>query len=175
LRPSKGKNETLGDVIEEVIEVIEEVEEVFGEVFGGGSDEPPDDGHGSGDGGGGDDDGARDLRARIAAQQGQIDKLIAILGSVASYDGVTNVIDNGLSELSAQLAPLAQIVPVRTGAKLPDNVSDAVIAMQTVLKRPNWTSAGKLTVREKRVFLIGEPGTLRANRDRASQSGGSAS
>lgn len=99
----------------------------------------------------------RQQQREIEDLQHQVRILTLSMGSITGYEGIVNLIDNGLANIAAQLEPLRDLRPLRTGEGLEQRVIDSLERLRGALQRPDWSGAGALGIQEQNVPYIGEP------------------
>jgi hypothetical protein len=91
--------------------------------------------------------------ASLGELRSDISELRRYVGQVAEMSTTANVLENGFEVLSTQLAPLRDLAPTRV--LLSDNQNLRLRNLRQALQRPDWTSVGTLSPRDRGVPFIG--------------------
>jgi hypothetical protein len=96
----------------------------------------------------------RSQDTHILKLRSELDRLNQAVMGLAGLSSMDNVVGNGFEMLMTQLQPLQDLTPPRR--RLDDAQNGQLTALRASAARPEWRSAGSLSIPEKRVPFIFE-------------------
>lgn len=96
-----------------------------------------------------------DPQAQISELQGAVTELCRSVRQIAEVNAMENVICTGLSEICERLDRCAQPQQPSDRVGLPDATIRRLMNLRCALRRPNWSGASYLPVRDLPLTFIG--------------------